>query len=118
MLKRLGLRTFLMALALALTPIALSRATLGQQAHSHRKRKIIMQIKPVYPVLARKMSLRGVVHLQVTVSPAGYPLRIKELGGSPLLMESAARAVSKFEWEPAPLETQEAVEIKFPPDPH
>jgi outer membrane biosynthesis protein TonB len=118
MLKRLCLRTFWLTLALALTPIALPRGTVGQQMHSHGKRKIITQIKPVYPVLARKMSLRSVVHLQVTVSPAGYPLRTREIGGSPLLMKSAAEAVSKFEWEPAPLESQELVEIKFPPDSH
>jgi outer membrane biosynthesis protein TonB len=104
-------------LALAMTPAALPRTILAQQVHSEVKRKIIVQIRPVRTPLARRLNLSGTVRLRVTVSPAGDAIRTEELGGNPLLVKAAADGVSKAKWEAAPLQTQEIIEITFPPNP-
>jgi TonB family protein len=77
------------------------------------KRKLIVDVRPLYPLLARKANLSGLVRLRVTVSPAGYPVDTELLGGSPVLVKAATDAVSKARWEPAPAETREIVQIRF-----
>lgn len=111
MLKRYWVRICL--LALAVTQVAFPGESLAQQVRSEGKRKMVVDLRPVYPPLARKLNMSGIVRLRVTVSPAGYPVRTEELGGSPLLMKAAADAVSRAKWEPTSLETKEIVEIKF-----
>jgi outer membrane biosynthesis protein TonB len=114
MLKGYWLQIFL--LGLAVTQVAFPLGSLAQQVHSEGKRKIIVEIRPVYPSLARKVNLSGVVRLRVTVSPAGYPVGTEQLGGSPLLVKAASDAVSRAKWEPTPVETNEIVQIKFQAD--
>src|SRR5579864_8998805 len=111
MLKRYRLKICL--LALALTQVAFSFGSFAQQARPQAKRKVIVEIRPVYPVLARKANLSGIVRLRVTVSPAGYPVSTEQLGGSPLLVKAATEAVSRAKWESNPTETTEVVQIKF-----
>lgn len=113
MLKQYWVRIFL--LVLVGTPAALSLSSLAQQVRSEGKRKIVVDIRPIYPPLARQLNLWGVVRLRVTVSPGGDPLHTEELGGSPLLVKAASNAVSKAKWEPAQLESKEIIEIKFQP---
>lgn len=103
----------LLLLALLVSQIAGPVAGLAQQARTEGKRKFIVEIRPVYPLLARKINLSGVVRLRVTVSPAGNPGDIEQLGGSPVLLKAAMEAVSKAQWEPAPGETKEIVQIRF-----
>jgi outer membrane biosynthesis protein TonB len=114
MLKRYRLKICL--LALALTQVAFSFRSFAQQARPAAKRKVIVEIRPVYPVLARKANLSGIVRLRVTVSPTGYPISTEQLGGSPLLVKAAIEAVSRAKWEPTSLETKEIVQIKFDAD--
>ena len=111
MLKRCRLEICL--LALALTQMAFSFGSFAQQARPEAKRKVIVEIRPVSPPLARKTNLSGIVRLRVTVSPAGYPVSTEQLGGSPLLVKAATEAVSRANWEPTSVETKEIVQIKF-----
>lgn len=74
---------------------------------------MIVEIRPVYPPLACKTNLSGVVRLRVTVSPASYPVSTEQLGGSPLLVKAATEAVSRAKGEPTSVETKEIVQIKF-----
>ncbi len=111
MLKCCRLQTCI--LAIALIPISVPSRSFAQQAHPQAKRKVIVEIRPVYPVLARKANLSGIVRLRVTVSPAGYPVSTEQLGGSPLLVKAATEAVSRAKWESNPTETTEVVQIKF-----
>lgn len=103
----------ILLLALAGTQIAIPFESFAQQAHPEGKRKLMVEIRPVYPPLARKANLSGMVRLRVTNSPAGYSVRTEQLGGSPLLVKAATDAVSRAKWEPTPVETTEIVQIKF-----
>src|SRR5579864_3630621 len=114
MLKCYRLQTCILAIALIL--IAVPSRSFAQQARPQAKRKVIVEIRPVYPALARKANLSGIVRLRVTVSPTGYPISTEQLGGSPLLVKATIEAVSRAKWEPTSLETKEIVQIKFDAD--
>lgn len=99
--------------ALMVGPISGCVGILAQQVRFESKRKIVVAVRPVYPLLARRANLNGVVRLRVTISPAGYPVGIEQLGGSPVLTKAATDAVSKAQWEPGPAETREIIQIRF-----
>ena len=78
-------------------------------------RKVLIQVKPAYPPLARKGNLTGIVKLVATVAPEGSVVRTSVIGGNPVLVQAAIDAVSKSRWQVAPEETKETIEIKFEP---
>ncbi len=114
MRQRRSLRLFLLAVT-----VSLGVSTVHSFAQEFRvvgKRRIVAQVRPAYPALARKLNISGTVRLQVTIAPAGNVLRSQELGGSPILVRAAVDAVAKTKWEVAEGETKEIVEIKFQPE--
>jgi len=110
--RLLNIFLWLAAVAQAVSPAA----SFAQEIKAGGKRKIIAQVRPVYPPLARKMNIIGTVRLEVTVAPAGNVLRCEERGGSPLLVRAALEAVGKTKWAAAEGQTSEIVEIKFQPE--
>lgn len=117
MARNMGERRWIsiILLMLAIAP-SFSALSVAQQMRSGGKRKIVTQVKPVYPELARKMNMTGTVRLMVTVAAGGSAVRSEELGGSPVLVRAAIDAVAKAKWEPSVQETKELVEIKFQPE--
>jgi TonB family protein len=69
----------------------------------------------VYPELARKMNITGVVKVQVVVAANGTVKEAKVVGGHPLLANAALDAVKKWRFEPAPGESSGVVDFKFEP---
>ena len=76
-------------------------------------RKIVSQAIPVYPSIARNMSLEGTVKLEVSVAPNGAAKSVQAVGGSPVFVRAAEDAVYRFRWIPATEESKEHVEIRF-----
>ncbi len=76
-------------------------------------RKAVDKVPAVYPELAKRNRIRGVVKVEVVVRENGSVKSTKVLGGSPLLINSAADAVRKWKFEPASQETTEVVQIEF-----
>jgi TonB family protein len=79
-------------------------------------RKVKSKVAPVYPELARRMSISGVVKVQVVVAQNGTVKSTKIVGGHPLLVNAATDAVKKWKFEPASEETTGIVEFKFDPN--
>ena len=67
----------------------------------------------MYPELARKMNVTGIVKVQVVIAANGVVKSTKLVGGHPLLVEPSLEAVKKWKYEPANEETTETVEFKF-----
>jgi TonB family protein len=67
----------------------------------------------MYPELARRMKLAGLVKLELTIAPDGKVKNVKVVGGHPLLAESAADAAKKWVYEPAHEQTVAIVDVKF-----
>lgn len=88
----------------------------GRAQQEEIARKIKAKIAPAYPELARRMSISGVVKVQVVVAPNGSVKSTKVVGGHPLLVNAAVDAVKKWRFESASEETTGVVEFKFDPN--
>jgi TonB family protein len=91
------------------TPLAIA------QTRAPLERKIVLKVAPVYPPLAKRMSVKGVVKVEVVVRANGTVKSAKIIGGNPVLLDSALDAVRKWKYEPASEETIGVVEILFDP---
>jgi TonB family protein len=90
-------------------------STSTAQAQGHVERKAIDKVAPVYPDLAKRMHIAGVVKLEVVIRPNGNVKSTKVVGGNPVLIQSATDAVRKWKFEAASEETVGVVELSFEP---
>jgi TonB family protein len=79
-------------------------------------RKVKTRVTPVYPEIARRMNISGVVKLVVVVSANGSVKSTKVMGGHPLLVTAAEDAVKKWKFEPSAQEDSGVVEFTFRPE--
>ena len=101
-------------LLLVLASVLVFRAQAQQLAAEGRK--IVRQVAPVYPALAKNTHTSGAVKLKVKVDRNGTPKSIESVGGNPVLVKAAQESVDKWKWAQAPGETVERVELRFQPD--
>jgi TonB family protein len=80
---------------------------------SPSERKVATRVAPVYPELAKKMHIRGIVRVEAVVKPNGAVKSARILGGNPVLLEAAKDAVTKWKFETAQSETTEVVQLSF-----
>jgi TonB family protein len=80
---------------------------------SNSDRKVASRSAPVYPELAKKMHIHGVVRVEALVRPNGTVKSTRVLGGNPVLVEAAQDAVGKWKFENAQSETTEIVQLAF-----
>ena len=57
-------------------------------------------VPPVYPALASKARVSGVVILEATLTAQGTVEQIRVVSGHPLLIEAAIDAVKQWQYEP------------------
>ena len=87
----------------------------AQTEQTESTRKVSSKVVPMYPQLARTMSLKGTVRLEALVLPNGTVKSVQVKGGNPLLVQSAQNAIREWKWVKAEHETTELVEFKFQP---
>jgi TonB family protein len=85
----------------------------GQDEISRRTKS---KVPPVYPELAKRMNLAGVVKVLVTVAPNGTIKDARLVGGHPVLASAALEAVKKWRFEAGPEESTGIVEFRFTPN--
>ena len=78
-------------------------------------RKAKTKVAPVYPDIARRMSITGVVKLAVVVAPNGTVKSSKAVGGHPVLVNAAMDAMKQWKFESASTESTGIVEFRFQP---
>jgi TonB family protein len=78
-------------------------------------RKPKTRVAPVYPDVARRMGVYGIVKLSVVVAPNGTVRSSKVIGGHPVLVNAAMDAMKQWKFESAPTESSGIVEFKFQP---
>jgi TonB family protein len=79
------------------------------------KRKVTTKTPPIYPELARRMRITGVVKVQITVAPSGVVKDVKLVGGHPVLANAALEAVRTWRYEASKEESIGVVEFRFDP---
>ena len=78
-------------------------------------RKPKTKVAPVYPDVARRMGVSGIVKLSVVVAPNGTVKSSKVIGGHTVLVNAAMDAMKQWKFESAPTESSGTVEFKFQP---
>jgi TonB family protein len=77
------------------------------------ERKIANRVAPLYPDLAKRMHIRGVVRVEAIVKPNGTVKSTRALGGNPVLVDAALDAVNKWKFEASQAETTEVLQVNF-----
>jgi TonB family protein len=109
-----SLRHFGMPLAvLAIAVGGAATQIQSQDGKNEIVRRAKTKVEPVYPDLARKMNLSGMVKVEVVVAPNGTVKEAKVVGGHPVLAGAALDAVRKWRFEPAATEATGVVDVKF-----
>ncbi len=78
-------------------------------------RKPKSKVSPVYPELARRMNITGVVKVQITVAANGSIKNAKLVGGHPVLANAVLDAIKKWRFEAGSEDTTGIVEFHFNP---
>ena len=99
---RLLKSTFLLLIAILLwSALTMSPAFSQTSQTQSSTRKLKSSMPPEYPELARKMKIEGVARVLLTVSSDGTVVKVKELGGNPVLVDALAQAAQKWKYEAA-----------------
>ncbi len=85
------------------------------QATGQEARKALSIPAPLYPEIAKRLNLAGVAKIEVVVGTDGQIKDTKVIGGHPLLVESALKALRDWKYERASSETKIELEFKFQP---
>lgn len=80
--------------------------------------KLIRQVQPIYPALARQTRVQGVVTLEAVIGTDGTIQKLQVLNGHPLLVPNAVQAVKQWMYSPTVLngkavEVKTTIEIRF-----
>jgi TonB family protein len=80
--------------------------------------RLVRQVTPQYPALARQARVQGTVQLKVSINPLGAVQVIGVVGGHPLLIPAAIEAVKQWEYNPVllngvPVDVETTVDVAF-----
>jgi len=107
-------RRFVRLAATAAVGLSLGTCSFGQTGSTDEgKRKVKSRVTPVYPELARRMSVTGKVKIEVIIAPDGHVKSTRAVGGHPLLVQACQDAVKEWKFLPAPEESTQVVEFDF-----
>lgn len=83
------------------------------RAAAEDTRAVKTRVAPVYPEIARRMKIAGVVHLEVTVDAEGKVLEVKTISGNHMLSVAAEDAVRNWRFSPGEGIATVQVEVNF-----
>jgi TonB family protein len=108
----MGRKVLFLAAVIMVSSFNLANAQTAS-ASTASDRKVSTRVAPVYPDLAKKMHIHGMVRVEATVRPNGSVKSTRALGGNPVLIDAAQDAVGKWKFEPGQNETTEVVQVTF-----
>jgi periplasmic protein TonB len=80
--------------------------------------RLLQQLPPVYPVLAKQAKVQGVVSIDAVIDESGNVVEMRVISGPPLLIQAAQQAVAQWRYEPTylndkPVAVQLVVTVTF-----
>lgn len=80
--------------------------------------KIVDQLRPIYPPLAKQARIQGVVRLEAIINRQGLIENLRVVSGHPLLIQSALDAVRQWRYQPTllngePVEVVTTIDVVF-----
>ena len=97
-------------LPLAMIAMAMTVAT---PLHAADERPVKQRVSPVYPELAKRMRVGGVVKVEATVEADGSVSATKTVSGNHMLSGAAEDAVHKWKFVPGSEKSTVDVEVNF-----
>ena len=89
---------------------------LSVQGRAADDRTVKVRVPPVYPELAKRMKISGVVKIEATVDPDGKVTDVKTVEGNHMLSTAAEEAVRKWKFTSGSGTTDVNVDITFAMD--
>lgn len=108
------MRFFLASSAILAICLGVTSAQI-QDSSKQPERKIVQQVMPRYPEIARKVNLAGTVKVVAVVAPDGRVTAVQPMGGNPVLIQAAQDAVLQWKFAPAGGESKQVVQLHFNP---
>jgi len=87
--------------------------TISVTAGAAEERAVKSRVSPVYPELAKRMKISGLVKVEATVDADGKVTAVKTVSGSRALAVAAEDAVSKWRFVAASAASTVDVEVTF-----
>jgi TonB family protein len=103
----------LIGVLLILLTAAGSSAFAQDSETTREARELVRKVAPIYPELAKRLQITGIVKLRATVAPNGSVRLVEPVGGNPVLMKAAQEAVRDWKYAPIRDETRELIELRF-----
>lgn len=85
---------------------------LALPAHAD-ERRVEKRVPPVYPEIARRMRISGVVHIEATVAPDGSVTAAKATAGNKMLSPAAEDAVKRWKFVPGDSQSTVGIDVNF-----
>ncbi len=82
---------------------------------AQENRKLVSNPTPIYPEIAKRLRLSGVVKVQITIAPDGQVKDVRIIGGHPLLVNAVQDTLKNWKYAPASTETTASLEFSFHP---
>jgi TonB family protein len=98
---------FFPAAALALA------AVIALPAHAADDRAVKSRVSPIYPEIAKRMKIGGVVKIEASVDSEGKVTAVKTVSGNRVLAPAAEEAVSRWKFASAEAASTIDVDVKF-----
>jgi len=76
-------------------------------------RKVERRVPPIYPELAKRMKISGIVKISATVAPSGSVVKAETVSGNRMLAPAAEDAVRRWKFVAGPDESVVEVEVNF-----
>lgn len=103
----------LIVVLLVLLPVAPIAVSAQDSETARQAREVVRKVAPIYPELARRLQISGIVKIRATVAPNGSVKLVEPVGGNPVLMKAAQEAIANWKYAPGPGETRELIELHF-----
>jgi TonB family protein len=105
-------------LAVAFVGAVLASKPLAAQTHDQTtvERKVVNRVEPEYPEALKRLYIGGVVRVEAVVAANGAVESTQLLGGSPILGQSAMKAIKQWKYSPSGSKEKLVVMMEF--DPH
>jgi len=87
-----------------------------EAANNRTPRKLVHKVEPIYPQDLKRCSIGGVVKLDLKISASGSVEKVSIVGGNPILADSAAQAVKKWQYAPATASSSMLLNVEFNPN--
>ena len=92
----MGRATARKAAMLLLLGLILALGALAEDAYEKHSRAVVHRVQPVYPEIARRLSLEGMVMVKAEVAADGHVRSVTVVSGNAILAQAAVRAVREW----------------------